>query len=130
MAVVADTDTSVAFDAGEQESPVSVIVTGDSVTDGAGNPGQGLVEFDAGRVVVIPGIDGAARVFSNPAVAQIFGGVMTPVTLPDSALALAASFTYTVKLKLEGADSDLVVSNVVISKNVYPSGTCDLSQLV
>lgn len=130
MASVADTDVSTALDAGEHEAVPTILVTGLSLTDGAGSPGQGLVEFDAGDELVVPGIGGAARVYDNPAVAQVLAGVMTPVTLPDSTLAFAAAFTYTVALKLEGADSDVVVSGVTISKSVFASGTCDVSQLV
>jgi hypothetical protein len=130
MAAVSDTDLSACLDAGEGAAAPSVTVTGGSVTDGGGNPGQGLAEFDAGKVLVVPGYGGAARTYDNPVVAEIFAGVMAQVVLPDSTLAFPVSFTYTVKLKLEGADADVVVSGVTISKSVFPSGTCDLSQLV
>jgi hypothetical protein len=69
-------------------------------------------------------------VFGNPVVCEVDNGVMTPVTLPDCNLAFPAAFTYTVTLKLEGADQDLVVNSVVISKSLYPTGTCDVSEFV
>jgi len=127
---VADIDASAALDGNETESVPSVTVTGNSVTDGGGNPGQGLVMFDAGQVLVVPGMGGAARVFGNPVVVEVYAGVMVPVVLPDTNLAFPTSFTYTVTLRLEGADSDLVVGSVEISRLLYPSATCDLSELL
>lgn len=129
MAAVSDTETCTAADAGAKLAIPSVTVTGWNLADGAGAPAQGLVVFDAGQLEVMPSTGGAGGVFENPAVAQVYAGAMTPVTLPDSSRAFAASFTYTVTLKLEGF-TDLQFPGVVISRDRFPSGSCDVSQLV
>jgi hypothetical protein len=126
---VTDTDLCHVTDAGEALAVPTILVTGISVGDGAGAPAQGMVVFDSGQLEVSPGTGIPAAVFENPAVQQVYQGVMVPVSLPDSQLAFAAAFTYTITLKIEGF-SDLVFSGVQISRSRFPSGTCDLSQLV
>lgn len=123
-----DTDASVAVDGSEELFVPRVTVTGTAVTDAAGSPAQGLVEFDAGQLHVSPGTGGAAGVWDQFAMSQIAGGVMTSLQLPDSNLAFASSFTYTVTLKIEGVD-DYQVTGVVLSRTQYPSGTVDLSEI-
>lgn len=129
MPTVTDLDVSTGLDAGEGVAIPRVTVTGARISDGAGGLAQGLVEFDAGQIEVAPGIGGPSGVFENPVVARVYQGVMDTVSLPDCNLAFAAAFTYTVTLRLE-AFGVTSFSSVVISKTRFPSGTCDLSQLV
>lgn len=129
MPTVTDTDLCIATDAGEDLDIPVITVTGLNVGDGAGAPASGMVVFDSGQLEVAPGIGGPSAVFENPAIQQVYQGVMTQVDLPDSQIAFATPFTYTITLKIDGFD-DLVFSGVQISKNRFPSGTCDLSQLV
>lgn len=129
MVAVADADTCAATDAGERAALPRITVTGASVSDIALGGAEGLVFFDAGQIQVVPGIGGPAGVLENPVVAQVYQGVMNPVSLPDSQVAFASAFTYTITLKIEGF-SDLIFSAVVIGRNRFPAGTCDLSQLV
>lgn len=129
MPTVSDTDFCEATDAGEGTAIPTILVTGQAVGDSSGAPADGLVIFDNGQLEVTPGIGGPAAVFENPAIQQVYNGVMTEVRLPDSQLAFASTFTYTITLKIEGF-TDLIFSAVQISRSRFPSGTCDLSQLV
>lgn len=129
MPTVTSTDQCTAADAGEKLAIPSITVTGINVGDGAGGLANGLVLFDSGQIEVSPGTGGPSGVFENPAIAQVYQGVMTPVVLADSQLAFAAPFTYAITLKIEGFN-DQVFSSVVISRSRFPSYTCDLSQLV
>jgi hypothetical protein len=66
-----------------------------------GEPLNGLVEFAASADLNFPGAAPPTR-FAGPAVAELIGGVMAPVTVPDSQHALSQPFTYTVTVRAEG----------------------------
>lgn len=96
---------------------VSTVVTWLNAVTDDGEPLNGLAEFAASADLNFPAATPPTR-FSNPAVAEVINGVMTPVTLPDSQHALGSPFTYTVTVKAGGNPPYSAVTSAITGATV------------
>jgi hypothetical protein len=79
----------------------TIEVTGLNLLDFGGSPVSGYVIFTPSAPQAVPAV---SAVLAGSAVAQVTGGVMTPVVIPTTD-SVSPAFTYTIALRLQTEDA-------------------------